>query len=351
MGNKKEAVYFVTTVLVFAGLLISSCNLDTSTITGITPTPIPPSPTLRVCPPTALLNNEDDLKIHPKLIVILFDPNSTMGRKVLEYADGSKTMDILEFLDHLLPNILGPGDQVSLFSLGFRSYNAARLDRYISKISDSPHIVSTPSYPETLTPIPLPTKSNVGLEEYQGKIEHETAVAAQYATATQIVFEYQCALQDYQNIYQATATQWSATKEVEANAISTQIQALRAATPQAKETPFAYNNVYEGLAHVTVDFGNLCGSYERCILLIFDDLNDWRNSSSRNDIPSYLKINLKKVEVLAILPQCGDIFEPTCKATQDLWTDEIKSVGASRVDYYNGDRLKQILIDQLGGQK
>lgn len=349
--RNKIAINLVSTTLLFWGLLLSSCKLDPGTITGITPTPITPSPTPRVCPSAINLDGIDDLELHPKLIVILFDPNSTKGQKVLEYTNGSKTGDILEFLDHLLPNILGPGDEVSLFSLGFRSYNAARLDRYVSRISDSPRIVPTPRYPETLTPVPSPTKSGVGLDDYKANVEYQTAVADQYATATQVVFEYQCALQDYQNIYQATATQWSVTKAVEATAISTQIQALRTATPQALETPFAPNNVYEGLAHVTVDFSNLCGKYERCVLLIFDDLIDWRNIPLRNDMPEYLQIDLHKVEVIAILPQCTTIFEPSCKAIQDLWTDELKSVGATRVDYYNGDRLEKILIDQLGGPK
>lgn len=351
MEKSKVAITLAGTILLIVSLLLSSCKIDPSTITGITPTPITPSPTPRECPPPTNLNSVDDLKIHPKLIVILFDLNSTNGQKVLEYIDGTKTEDILEFLDHVLPDILGPGDQISFFSLGFRSYNAARLDRYVSKISDSPHIVPTPRYPETLTPIPSPTNSNVGLDEYKAKVEYQTAVADQYATATQIVFEYQCALQDYQNIYQATATQWSATKAVEATAISTQIQALRTATPQAVETPFASNNVYEGLAHATVDFSNLCSEYERCILLIFDNLTDWRNVPSQNNIPSYLQIDLHNVEVISVLPQCVTIFEPSCKEIQDLWTDELKSVGVTQVAYYNGDRLEQTLIDQLGGSK
>jgi hypothetical protein len=318
MKKNKTTINLVGTTLLFVASLLSGCKIDPSTITGITPTPVTPSPTPRVCPPATDLNGIDDLEIHPKLIVILFDPNSTKGQKVLEYTNGSKTGNILEFLDHLLPEILGPGDEVSLFTLGFRSYNAARLDRYVSKISDSPRLVPTPRYPETLTPVPSPTNSRVGLDDYKAKVEYQTAVAEQYATATQVVFEYQCALQDYQNIYQATATQWSVTKAVEATAISTKIQALQTATPQALETPFAPNNVYEGLAHVTVDFNNLCEKYERCILLIFDDLTDWRNAPLHNDMPGYLQINLSKIEVIAILPQCTTIFEPSCKAVQDL---------------------------------
>jgi hypothetical protein len=304
MMRKKEAMLSISVAALLISLLLTSCKIDPGSITGITPTPITPSPTPRVCPPVANLENGDNLRIHPKLIVILFDTKSTGGQKVLEYTDGSKTADILEFLDHLLPNILGPGDQVAFFSLGFRGYNAARLDRYVSQISESPRIVTTPRYPQTLTPIPSPTKSSVVLDEYKAGVEYQTAVANQYATATQMVFEYQCAVVDYQTIYQATATQWSVTKAVEATAISEQIQELQIATPKPIETPFATNNVYEGLAHVTVDFNELCNSYERCVLLIFDDLTDWRNVPSQNNMPPYLQINLSKVEIFSILPQC-----------------------------------------------
>jgi hypothetical protein len=352
MRRGKEAMLSISVAtLLVSLLLLSSCKIDPSSITGITPTPITPSPTPRVCPPVENLENGDNLRIHPKLIVILFDSKSTNGKKVLEYTDGSKTADILEFLAHLLPKILGPGDQVAFFSLGFRGYEAARLSRYVSRISEAPRIVPTPRYPETLTPIPSPTKSSVVLDEYRAEVEYQTAVANQYATATQIVFEYQCAVVDYQTRYQATATQWSATKAAEATAISAQIQALQIATPKPIETPFAANNVYEGLAHATVVFSNLCNSYERCVLLIFDDLTDWRNIPSQNNIPSYLQINLSKVEIFSILPQCEDIFEPACKQIQDLWTEELESVGATRVEYYTGARLEQNLISQLGGAK
>lgn len=345
-SNRIYSIFFI--FLGITALLISSCRTPSITeITGITPTPVTPSPTLRICPPDTDLENLDGLEITPTFIIVLFDANSNFV-KPMEYLSGDTTQNTMEFVSAVLPKALGPGSQYSLFSLGFRHYEAAKLDRYSSKISEAPEIVPTPQAHETLTPIPSPTKSDVVLENQAGKNHFEATVEAQNATATQAAFEDDCAIVAYDEIYKLTATAWSVTQQAEANEIGTQIsvaQAERTERIQILETPFASENVYEGLSHVTVDFESQCSNYKHCILMIFDNLEDWRPIT-----PDYLHINLEGVDVISVLPQCDDIIQPSCVQVQDKWKPLFESYKAKSLQYYNGERLEEYLTSYLGGK-
>lgn len=349
--SKTSKVFRILAGAIFSiSHVLSSCQFPgVSEITGITPTPthpITPSPTLRICPPNIDLESLPTLGIDPTFIVVLYDPNSIAG-DTLEFANGDKTGNVMNFIGQVLPKILGPGDEYSIFSLGFRGYEAAKLDRYNSKITNAPEIVDTPRPHETLTAIPTPTLSGAVLENQVAKNEYDSAVEAQSGTATQSAFEYNCEVLAYETTHKVTATAWSVTKQAEADEIATQIvaaQADREIKLQALETPFAPNNVFEGLSHVTIDFENQCKNYDRCILLIFDNLTDWRNET-----PDYLNINLENVEVISVLAQCEDIIQPSCKKIQDKWTPLLESYGVKSVNYYNGERLEEFLLTYLGG--
>lgn len=329
-----------------SAIFASSCTpRAVEGLTGITATPITPSPTPRICPPNTNLASLPGLEIDSTFIVVLFDVNS-VNSEALEYSDGNTTSDILSFVGKILPEILGPGDQYSMFSLGFQNYESAKLDRYNSKIVNAPEIVATPIPPEILTPIPTPTLSDAVLENQVGKNKHDSEVEAQNATATQSAFDYYCELSVYETTYKVTATAWDVTKQAEANEIATQIvkaQEEREEKIRTIETPFAGENVYEGLSHVTIDFENQCKDYNRCVLIIFDNLEDWRIKT-----PDYLQVNLEGVEIVSVLPQCQDIIQPSCKEVQDLWTPQFLSSHAKSVQYYNGERLEENLIKYFG---
>ena len=341
-----KSIVFFLLIGSFVATAVSGCGL-VETITGITPTPMTPSPTPRICPPNIDLGPLDGLEIEPTFIIVLFDGNS-INTESLEYVNGEKTSDVMSFIGRILPKILGPGDQYSMFSLGFRHYQAAKLDRYSSKITEAPEIVATPQISTTLTPIPTPTLSVAVLENQAGKNQYESDIEAQNATATQSAFEYICEVAAYDTTYKVTATAWSVTKQAEANEIATQIviaQNDREEKIKTIETPFASDNVYEGLSHVTVDFEDQCKKYERCVLIIFDNLGDWRIET-----PDYLHVNLVGVEVISILPQCEDIIQPNCKFVQDLWTPQFISLKAKSVEYYGGERLEDSLLNYFGGK-
>jgi len=346
-NRTSKAFQILAGTIFLIALIISSCQLPgVSEITGITPTPITPSPTPRICP-DANLENLDSFKLTPTFIVILFDSNSTNGA-TLEYLNEQGTSDVMDFVAVVLPKVLGAGSQYSIFSLGFRSYEAAKLDRYTSKITKAPEIVATPVPHSTLTPVPTPTLSDAVLQHQEAKNQYNATVTAQYATATQLAFEDHCQMAVYDSMHKATATQWSVTQQAEAMEIATQVEIARINRENNSaviETPFASNNVYEGLSHVTIDFENQCKNYERCILLIFDDLTDWRGET-----PDYLDVNLEGVEVISVLPQCEDIIQPSCKSIQDKWTPLFESYGIKSIEYHNGERLEEFLLNHLGGR-
>lgn len=342
-----KAIQIFTGVTFLVSLILASCQFpNASELTGITPTPITPSPTPRICPDVNL-ENLDKLEITPSFIVVLFDPKIT-DEPTLEYLSGDKTADAMDFMSVVLPKILGAGSQYSLFSLGFRTYEAAKLDRYSSKISEAPELIATPVPYLTLTPVPTPTLSGAVLQHQEAKNQYNATVTAQYATATQLAFEDICHKSTYDEVYKATATQWSVTQQAEAIEIATQIEIAKIERENKIaiiETPFAKNNVFEGLSHVTIDFEDQCKNYQRCVLLIFDDLTDWRSET-----PDYLNIKLENVEIVSIIPQCEDIIQPSCVAIQDKWTPLFESYGIKSVEYYNGERLEFELLNYFGGK-
>ncbi|MBK9006003.1 MAG: hypothetical protein IPM31_03330 [Anaerolineae bacterium] len=347
-SSKTAMVIRVLAGAIFSfSLILSSCQFPgASELTGITPTQTIPSPTPRICPDVSL-ENLDQLELTPSFIVVLFDPNTT-DAATLEYLSGDKTGDALDYIGNVLPKILGTGSQFSIFSLGFRSYEAAKLDRYSSKITNAPELVATPRPYTTLTAVPTPTTSDAVLQHQEAKNQYNATSTAHFATATQLAFEDLCHKTSYDDQYKATATQWSITQQAEAAEIATQVESARLERETkvaVLETPFAPNNVYEGLSHVTIDFENQCKNYDRCILLIFDNLTDWRGET-----PDYLHINLENVEVISVLAQCEDIIQPSCKEIQDKWTPLFESYGVKSVEYLNGERLEAFLLNYFGGK-
>ncbi len=272
----------------------------------------------------------------------------------MKYLDGRTTGDAFAFIKDVLPELLGPGDQYSIFRLGYRSYEAARVDRYSSKIMESPQIGATPAPYAILPSItpPIIYTDEAVLQKIKDENAYKTAVAEQQATATQQDFEYHCNIAAFDNMFAATATMWSVTQTAVSTEISSKLDEASTPPAVALQTPFA-DTVYEGLSEATVDFEAQCSHYDKCALLIIDDLYDWRNTTPDHKIPD-LHINLKNVEIISIMPNCTDIYQPSCKNTQNLWTDELKGFGAKSVEYVNGNgnenSLEEYLIETIGGR-
>ena len=130
----KSIVFFLLTGS-FVATAVSSCQLPgVSEITGITPTPITSSPTLTptlFCPPIEL--DVAELKVNSTFVVVLFD-EEIIKKFPLVYESGQTETEIYIFLSNVLPRVLGPGSEYSLFRLGYRDYKDAKMIRDASRI-------------------------------------------------------------------------------------------------------------------------------------------------------------------------------------------------------------------------
>ncbi|MBI1854661.1 MAG: hypothetical protein HYR93_02150, partial [Chloroflexi bacterium] len=315
---KSTGIKTVLVLSILVLLVLGACQTTNQPPPYVTWTPSPsvtPSPTLRICPPNQKIASANDLKLHTTFIVILFD-QASVNSSTMAYMNGQTTGDAFAFIKKVLPELLGPGDQYSIFRLGYRSYEAARVDRYSSKIIDAPQIGATPAPYATLPSITPPViyVDEAVLQKIKDENTYKTAVAEQQATATQQDFEYNCNITAFDNIFAATATMWSVTQTAVATEISSKLDGISTPSSSALEPPFA-DTVYEGLSEATIDIETQCSRYEKCVLLIIDDLYDWRNTTPDHKVPD-LYINLKNVEIVSIMPNCTDIYQPSCKNIQ-----------------------------------
>lgn len=298
-------------------ITLLSCGFA-ETITGITSTPVIPSftPTPTIyCPQTEL--DVAELKVNSTFLVVLFDEEIAKSFPLI-YEDGQKETDIYLFLAKILPTVLGPGSEYSLFRSGYRYYEEAKIIRDASRIIAAPELVSTPVPPDAYTAIPSPTKSGVVIADVIATNAYATQVAEQHATATHMAISYQCQQITYSGLYEATEVSWNATQIAEQGRINESILTVQPNNDTNDvERPLGGNNVYEGLSHVTIDLKSRCPEYSRCVLIVIDDLEDWRSEK-----PDYLDIDLEGYEIVLVVPSCGDIVSPECGKIKDRWVPQ-----------------------------
>ena len=92
---------------------------------------------------------------------------------------------------------------------------------------------------------------------------------------------------------------------------------------------------------------NECYMFERCMLIIYSDMND-----ARSIMPEYLSVqlrNLRDVEILGILPNCEDLYSPVCGNAIETWKRYlfINNINARSVDFINGENLEMDLFRAL----
>jgi hypothetical protein len=320
------------------------------------PTPTP-SLTPRVCPPDTILESGDHLESTPTLFVIVFDPNATTGGIGLEYKDGSKTFNTLEFINRVIPSFSGPGDQYSLFEFGYREYSDARIGGFESRLPSSPLHLETPIPYLTATPYNTPNPTALAtledLERLRVINDYNSKVQLQQSEIEREKFEQYCRDKNFNDAINATATIWEATKLAEVTQIATKIKGDEESKKQntGRPTPFLYQEVYVGLRHAATDFEYLCKNYKKCILIIFDELLDWRNPSKQTRIPDDIGFRLDNVNIIAVLPDCSPIQDPMCQDRISRWDDKFKSLGAISTQYFDGIRLEEKLANYIAELK
>lgn len=286
-----------------------------------------------------------------RLIVILFDPRS-MGDQYLELENKEKTQDISFFVGRMIPRLIKPGDQISVFQLGYSSFDDAVVTRLFSYV-EVPQLYNTPSPRETLTPLPptnVPTPGFVAVATHNAVVVQSTQRAG---TETANKARYGCEVIYWNNIVMSTATAWGAIATSEIGELNKKLNEemkdfYEIDDDQIRETPFKtnelyYGGLYNGLNFASTVFRAECKNYTECILLIVDDLQFYGQNN-----PDNLPIDLKGIKIDVVIPNCRYIDQPSCMKVRDYWNNEFIKFGAGEAEYWNGVRVEINLLNAIG---
>ena len=334
-------------------LLLSGCSLIKPGDGDPPRTPLIPLPTGTIaptptpnCPPISdeiLTSNE--IIIVPNNVIFLFDLDYA-SQYNYEMSNGNLVQGIYPFLNQTLLTFMDTGDRVSQFRTGFRYYEDGRIDRQQSDITIAPDLPSTPEPLPKYSPYPTiePYSETVGLSgvTYQAMIvkwERENELHIQeYADKE---FDHRCDLKLWTDNYEATAIPWEVTRTADrANFLkefTTENQNFLSGIDPL-ETELGRRVLLDGLSHVTVDIGNTCEEFSRCVLVIVDEFEDYREK-----VPDYMNVNLVNVEIIGIMPHCEDIYQPNCLERQEIWKQFFSSFEATSVVFTNGENLEEFL--------
>ncbi len=296
------------------------------------------------CAPDIKLSTPEGWGNSSRLVIILFDPQATMEQG-LELSDGEQTQDIAFFVNRIILDLMKPGDQTSVFSIGYKKYEDARVTRLYSYIT-RPQLYNTPSPNETLTPLPKPGTPTPGLVGIATANRYKAALTEQAATATANLAIYDCQIAFWNNDAKLTATAW---KQIEISEISsigeeaTKDSGEFETNTDVKRLSFPSYELYDGLIHASRDLTTDCKNYDHCSIVIVDDLLPWVTIEPHN-----LPIDLTGVSLYVIMPNCRDIYQPSCTVLQDYWDSEFEKFGAEKAAYMNGIRAETNLLNAIG---
>jgi hypothetical protein len=328
--TQKKLFSIAVIFVILMSYFLVSCNLEPIKVDIPTPTL---SPTPRICP---TLNADAQKPIHlsPTLIVMFIDTDY----HYMDYSD-----DALQSILDIIPFAVEPGDKLYIYKLGVKDFDDAMVLNITSDGFEYPAIPPTPTlYPTLSIGTPLPTRTDIPLLSLKAtQIRITQTVESLHATATQSSFENICAQKTWSDSYKATATEWQKTRQASINEFSENL--LEELDPDASKlsegttTPIP-TMIYESLAQASLIFSNECSEYGKCKLILFSDMQDWRDTTPEN-----LSISLKKVDTMAVMMNCSIIFNPECTKIQNLWKTNFDTY-ESNITFVNGDRLNDNLI-------
>jgi hypothetical protein len=278
-----------------------------------------------------------------RLIVILYDPSAQVNPG-LDLSNGERITDIPLFVSKIIPDIVGPGDEISVFQLGYDSYTAARVTRQYSYLTIYPQLYVAPSL-QTLTPLPPTSIPTAGFGEVATKNASRVLATERAAAEASNLANYNCEVSYYNENIRSTATAWKQMQDADINAISTAVVSDFGTVTPSKHisSELTFGGLYYGLYFVSFDIKADCAKYDECDLVIVDDLHVWNKNNSE-----HLPIALNGVNLYVIMPGCRDINQPDCTDLQSYWTPEFQGFGVSKILYWNGVRAEINLLGNIG---
>lgn len=327
LKNEKEKKFLVIVFL----LIITSC--------GPGPGPFDPtytpttthSPTPTNCPPVTLDRTPVPGTIKPYLILVLFEDTP-------EYRE-QNNQDV-EMLRDIFNENSKPGDYILMMRMEPATLSSATFFQEKIALVPPPFLPPLPTMYPTFTPIPPPTSTPDTTLGQTALANHVTeTVTASFPTAVYQSFLHQCAMNEWE--FQFMATQTSHDEEVE-KAVKDSINKIQNISVE----PISSTAVWNGLSHVTLVLENECKNYQRCIVLIFSDMDEVY--SDPRDTLIYLPLqdgNQGKVEMLISMRNCQFLFSGSCNKWKLFWEEffSSRSTPASFINSNVEEAIESIL--------
>lgn len=265
------------------------------------------SPTPTNCPPVTLDRTPVPGTIKPYLILVLFE--DTPGFHEQNNHD-------IDMLREVFSESAEPGDYILMMRMEPATLSSATFFQEKIALVPPPSLPPLPTMYPTFTPIPPPTSTpdtTLGQTALANQVTR--TVTASFPTAEYQSFLHQCAMNAWE--VQFMSTQTSHDEEVE-KVVNDSIDKIQDISVE----PISSTAVWNGLSHISLVLENECQNYQRCVVLIFSDMDEVY--SDPRDTPIYLPLqgeNQQKVEILISMRNCQFLFSGACNKWKTFWEE------------------------------
>ncbi len=315
--------YSLVISLLLSLLILSNCGPG-----PFDPTPTPtntPSLTPTNCPLVILDRTPAPPTIRPYLILVLF-----------EDAYQPQNNQDVEMLRNLFREHAEPGDYVLMMKMEPLTLEAATFFQGKLDLISPPPIPPVPTKYPTFTPIPPPATTPDTTIAQTAQVNHITeTVTASAPTATYQAFEHQCAMKIWKGEFLEIETNYQDEKQRIKDGFADTL------TPFSGD-PISRTAVWHGLEMATLVLKNECSNYQRCILLIFSDMDEVNLKPTTSTI--YLPLpdgNNDKLEILVTMRNCLFMFTGSCGKWKNFWENFFSSQSIS-AEFVNGNSEEAI---------
>ena len=341
--------YRLSVCLAVLGLFISSC----AAVADLLPTTTPiPSATPTCLPPPQRDGLIEEIDSRPTLLVFLVESQLTELTTIEQAYD---------FIGSRVPQLLVPGDHVVVLRTGFSTYEDSKVvDQNPIEVTRQA-IPSSPTAPAILEPpTQITPTSQTSLGQGRDRDNATATANVLHANATAEWHNFNCEFSNWGEIFSEEAQDWEATRESVVRNMTNELQGtLEASKPDFQTTPRVFpraNSLIEGLIQTNRILDGIgCtkedtsdSRYKRCVLIVWDDMSDWRQSG----ITNYdFGINLNNIDSLIVMTACERYYEPECAELWTFWKDqfdnEFKAKSAIYTDILSAEEeLNNLLREQ-----
>lgn len=261
------------------------------------------SPTPTNCPPVVLDRTPAPETIKPYLVIVLF-----------EDAFQSQNNQDIEMLKGVFREYTEPGDYILMMKMEPLSLSSATFFQEKVGSVPPPPLPPLPTKYPTFTPIPSPSSTPDTTIAQTSQANHMTeTVTAVAPTVTYQAFEHLCAMNLWQGEYHEIEQNYLEEKQDKREEFAEKITPLDG-------DPISRTAVWNGLEMATLVLENECKYYNRCILIIFSDMDEV--NSEPGDSKIYLPLsdnNNTKLDLLVVMRNCPFLYAGPCNYWKNFW--------------------------------